>query len=168
MLSSEIQVTLGGRYIVKEVYPFSFEELLKYNNIPYTVNDVFVTQKRAAINNKFADYFFNGGFSESFTVPYKRYYLNGIYHKIFLGDIVARYNITNIHALNVVIRNLAESIKQLLSFNRIINIVNSTGTKFSVNSAITYMEYIENSWQILPVCNIAGKITEKTTNKKSK
>lgn len=33
MLSSEIATTLGGRYIPKEVFPFSFREYLEYKGI---------------------------------------------------------------------------------------------------------------------------------------
>ena len=166
MLSNEIQTTLGGRFIVKEVFPFSFGEYLKFNEMSYSENDLFVTEKRAAIKNKFSEYFSSGGFPESLSVSYKRDYINGIYQKIFLGDIAARYSINNYHALNTVIRKLAESVKQPMSFNRIANIVSSTGVKFSVNSAIKYMEYIENAWLVLSVDNIAGKIVDKMTNKK--
>ena len=128
--------------------------------------NLFVTEKRAAIKNKFSEYFSSGGFPESLSVSYKRDYINGIYQKIFLGDIAARYSINNYHALNTVIRKLAESVKQPMSFNRIANIVSSTGVKFSVNSAIKYMEYIENAWLVLPVDNIAGKLVDKMTSKK--
>ena len=166
MLSNEIQTTLGGRYFVKEIYPFSFKEFLSFNEVSYSDNDMYVTEKRALIKNKFSEYFLSGGFPESFGVSYKRDYIKGIYQKIFLGDIAARYDINNYHALNTVIRKLAESIKQPMSFNRIANIVSSTGVKFSVNSAIKYLEYIENAWLILPIDNIAGKIVDKMTNKK--
>ena len=132
----------------------------------YSDNDMYVTEKRALIKNKFSEYFLSGGFPESFGASYKRDYIKGIYQKIFLGDIAARYDINNYHALNTVIRKLAESIKQPMSFNRIANIVSSTGVKFSVNSAIKYLEYIENAWLILPIDNIAGKIVDKMTNKK--
>ena len=166
MLSNEIQTTLGGRFYVKEVYPFSFKEYLDFNGIGYSEKDIMVTEKRALIKNKFAEYFFYGGFPESISLKHKRDYVNGIFQKIFLGDIAARYSINNYHALNVVIRKLAESIKQPMSFNRIANIVNSTGVKFSVNSAIKYMEYIENAWLVLPIDNIASKLVDKVTNKK--
>ena len=35
MLSSEVMTTLGGRYLATEVYPYSFQELLKIQDIPY-------------------------------------------------------------------------------------------------------------------------------------
>lgn len=166
MLSNEIQTTLGGRFSVKEVYPFSFKEFLDFNGINYSENDILVTEKRALVKNRFSEYFFYGGFPESISLRHKRDNVNGIFQKIFLGDIAVRYSINNYHALNVVIRKLAESIKQPMSFNRIANIVSSTGVKFSVNSAIKYMEYIENAWLVMPIDNIASKLVDKVTNKK--
>ena len=78
MLSNEIQTTLGGRYFVKEIYPFSFKEFLSFNEVSYSDNDMYVTEKRALIKNKFSEYFLSGGFPESFGVSYKRDYIKEI------------------------------------------------------------------------------------------
>ena len=89
-----------------------------------------------------------------------------LYQKIFLGDIAARNNIDNIFALRVLIRKLAESIKQPLSFTRATNIVASTGTKIGKNTVINYLSYASDAYLILPVTNIADNIFDKVTNPK--
>ena len=64
------------------------------------------------------------------------------------------------------IKKISESVKQPISFNRIANIISTTGTKLSTTSAVKYMEYIESSWLILRVTNMASKLADKESNAK--
>ncbi|MCL2478571.1 MAG: ATP-binding protein [Treponema sp.] len=166
MLSSEIQTTLGGRFITVDVYPYDFREYLDAARVPYSANDLSSTRGKAAVLRKFNDYFRFGGLPETLLFSSKRDYLLSIYQKIYLGDIAARNSITNLPALRVMFKKLAESVKQPVSYNRIANIVSSTGMKTSVNSVINYIEYAKDAWLITPIQNIAGKITEKETRPK--
>jgi len=166
MLSAEIQTTLGGRYITADVYPYSFKEYLSAGNTDYSNNALFSTESRAAILRKYSDYFQFGGLPETLLFSTKRDYLNSIYQKIYLGDIAARHSISNLPALRVLFKKLAESVRQPVSYNRIANIVSSTGAKISVNSVINYIEYAKDAWLISPIQNCACKIVEKETKPK--
>ena len=166
MLSSEIQTTLGGRYIPVDVYPYDFKEYLSAGNTKSSANDLFTTQGKAAVLRKFNEYFRFGGLPETLLFSSKRDYLNSIYQKIYLGDIAARHSILNLQALRVMFKKLAESVRQPVSYNRIANIVSGTGIKTSVNSVINYIDYAKDAWLITPIQNIAGKIVEKETKPK--
>ena len=166
MLSSEIQTTLGGRFITIDVYPYNFKEYLNADITDFSENTLFSTEGRAAVLRKFDDYFKFGGLPETLMYSTKRDYLNSIYQKIYLGDIAARHSISNLPALRVMFKKLAESVRQPLSYNRITNIVSSSGAKISVNSIINYIEYAKDAWLITPIQNIAGKIVEKETKPK--
>jgi hypothetical protein len=166
MLSSEIQTTLGGRFIAVDVYPYNLKEYLNASNTEFSDNVLFSTEGKAAVLRTFNDYFHFGGLPESLLFSSKRDYLNSIYQKIYLGDIAARYSISNIQALRLLFKKFAESVKQPVSYNRIANIVSSAGRSISVNTAINYIEYAKNAWLITPVQNIAGKIVEKETKPK--
>lgn len=166
MLSKDIQTTLGGRYLVKEVYPYSFKEYLRANGIDFSDKELFSTKGKASVLRSFNDYFYFGGFPESAFLQNKRDYLSSIYQKIFLGDIAMRYSVENTFALKVLMKKLAESIKQPLSFNRMKNIVVSTGTKVSINTIINYVEYAKDAWLILPVQNFVDKLAAKESNLK--
>ena len=163
MLSTEIQATLGGRYITVDVYPYDFREYLAASEIWFSGNSLFSTQGKASVMRAFNEYFRFGGLPETLMFSVKRDYLNSIYQKIYLGDIAARHSISNFHALRVLFRKLAESVKQPVSYNRIANIVSSAGANISVNTAINYIEYAKDAWLITPIQNIAGKIVEKET-----
>ena len=166
MLSSDIQTTLGGRYITINVYPYSFREFLEVHHTAHDELSLLSTESRAAVMNRFIDYFHNGGFPEGALLAAKRNYLTSVYQKIYLGDIAARNAITNTFGLKIMIKKLAESVKQPISFNRIANIVSTTGSKLSTTSAIKYVEYAESAWLLQRINNIAAKLAEKESNSK--
>ncbi len=166
MLSSDVQTTLGGRYITQEVYPYSFDEFLKANNTDASENALVSTTSRANIFRQFEDYFQYGGFPEGATLSAKRNYLTSVYQKIYLGDIAARNRIENTFALRIMFKKIAESIKQPLSFTRIAKIISSTGVKIGTQSAINYIDYAKDAWLLLSVQNIASKIVDKESKPK--
>ena len=163
MLSQDIQTTLGGRYIPVDVYPYSFKEFLTANNITISDNRLLSTEGRAEILRKFNDYFYFGGFPEGAELSVKRNYLTSVYQKIYLGDISARHSVENTFALRILFKKLAESVKQPLSFNRIANVVSSTGAKVGTNTVINYIEYAKDAWLINTIQNITGKLVDKET-----
>lgn len=164
MLSSDVQTTLGARYIIINVYPYSFKEFLNVHQTKFDELALLATETRAIVMNRFIDYFYHGGFPEGALLKAKRNYLTSVYQKIYLGDIASRNGIGNTFGLKVMIKKLAESVRQPMSFNRIANVVSTTGSKLSTSSAIKYMEYAESAWLILRINNIAAKLAEKESN----
>ena len=166
MLSSDIQTTLGGRYLPIQVYPYSFGEFLDVHGVEHDKLSLLTTEGKAMVINRLKDYFHHGGFPEGALMKTKRDYLLSVYQKIYLGDIVARNGVSNVFGLKVMIKKIAESIRQPISFSRIANIISTTGTKLSTTSAIKYMEFMETSWLISKVTNIASKLADKESNAK--
>ena len=95
MLSREIASTLGGRFISREIFPFSFNEYLTYHNVKIGRNWEYDQQIKSLVSKSFDKYFYEGGIAETFVQPDKREYLNGLYQKILIGDIVERNKIRN-------------------------------------------------------------------------
>ena len=165
MLSSEIATTLGGRYMIHEVYPYSFQEYLNANSIDIDEKNAIFTFGKQIV--KLANtYFQHGGLPETVGMKEPRSWMSNLFSKIFFGDLVARYRIRNDYALRVMIRKMAESVKQPLSYNRIASIVSSTGKKLSTDAAIDYVEYMTETWLILPYENLYGKLQDKESNRK--
>ena len=165
MLSSEIATTLGGRYMIHEVYPYSFKEYLKANGI--NSNEKNSTFKYGKQMVKLANvYFQHGGLPETVGMKEPRPWMSNLFSNIFFGDLVARYRIRNDFALRVMIRKMAESVKQPLSYSRIASIVSTTGKKLSTDAAIDYVGYMAESWLILPYENLYGKLQDKESNRK--
>lgn len=166
MLSSEIATTLGGRFIVQNVYPFSFREYLKANDI--TVDSAWYFKNRTEIVRSFSGYFNYGGLPELELIEgeEKRQWLSNLFNKIFFGDVITRYSVRNDLAMKVLIRKLAESVKQPSSFNRLSNIVSSTGAKTTTDTIIDYLEFLQATWLIFSIENYSSKLAEKVSNRK--
>ena len=165
MLSSEIATTLGGRYLIKEIYPFSFREFLLFKRIDLSDKNV-LYKSRNVIVKEYEEYFKNGGLPETLQMADKRAWISSLFNKIFFGDLVTRHQVRNDFALRIMIRKLAESVKQPTSFTRIASIASTVGKKISVDTVIDYMGYLQESWLILPFENIAAKLADKESNKK--
>ena len=165
MLSSQIATTLGGRYMIKEVFPYSFKEFLLTKNININEKNAIYDYRKEIL--KFLEsYFTFGGLPESVEVQDKRNWLSNLFNKVFFGDLIARYNIRNTEALKTLIRKLAENIKQPSSYSRLANIISSIGKKINTETVSDYLRRLNESWLILPVENIVAKLADKVTNKK--
>jgi hypothetical protein len=165
MLSREIATTLGGRFLIKEIYPLNFQEYLAANKITLEKNWEYGSQ-RFEIRKHFETYFYFGGFPEILKFAEKRQWLDNLYQKIFYGDLVARYKIRNEFALKLTVKKLAENIHDEVSFNRIMNIIQSTGTKIGTSTVMEYVSFLEESWLVFGVKNYLAKISERETKKK--
>lgn len=165
MLSSEIATTLGGRYLIKNVYPFSFNEYLSFRKVDMADKNA-IYKYRSGIMRSFEEYFYGGGLPETLLMKDKRSWISSLFNKIFFGDLVARHQIRNDFALKLMIRKLAESVKQPTSYNRIANIVSTSGKKISVDTVIDYIAYLRESWLILPFENLSARLSERESNKK--
>lgn len=165
MLSSEIATTLGGRYMIKDVFPLSFAEYLSFSGINMKEKNTLHLHGKEIVKY-FETYFRFGGLPEVMNVADKRSWLSGLFNKVFFGDLIARYDIRNDFGLRILAKKLAESVKQPSSYNRLANVVSSTGKKASTDTVIDYVNYMCESWLLLPLENIIGKLTERNTQRK--
>lgn len=166
MLSREIATTLGGRYIPKEVFPFSFREYLEYKGIELDRNWIYDQRACSQISNSFDHYFTNGGLAESFNLEDKREYLNSLCQKILLGDIVERNKVRNARAFRLLTRKLADSVMQPSSLSRLKHIIDSSGDSISLPILKDYLEYLEESYLFFSIPNMSSSISEQTTIRK--
>ena len=166
MLSKEIMTTLGGRYIPIEVYPFSFREYLRSRGIPYDEPTLMSTTGKSLFMREYAEYINWGGLPESVNLNVKRSYLSSVYQKLYLGDICARNNISNPNLLRLMIKKMAESVKQPLSYSRVTKILSSVGGKITIPTTSSYIEYCEDAWLLLRLHNINAAFAERETNSK--
>jgi len=166
MLSSEISTTLGGRFLIKNVFPFSFEEYLSASNISLSRNWEYRPEVKNKVAKCFSQYFYYGGFPEIVRFDNKREWLQGLFHKIFFGDLIARYGVRNSDSMRLLIKKLAESIMQPSSYNHLKNIVSSAGDKVSVAAIIDYISYLKETLIVFELRNYASCFAERETSKK--
>jgi uncharacterized protein len=160
MLSKEISTTLGGRFITNDVFPLSFSEFLKMQQVELQQNWQY-SSERFKVRQAFDTWFYYGGFPEINLFNNKKLWLQNLYQKIFFGDIILRYNIRNDFALKILVKKLAESLHDETSFTRIKNIIQSTGVKLGTATVIEYINHLVDSWLVFKVENYLAKTGER-------
>ena len=166
MLSKDVATTLGGRFFILDAYPYSLKEYLTAQHVELKEHWQYDTVQRSEVKRHLNEYFYYGGLPEILSFNNKRAMLSSLYQKIYLGDICARNKIKNERVMNILIKKMAESVKQPLSFNRLKNIIVSTGSPISVPTTIDYAGFAADSWLVLPMENEVGKLAEKEMQKK--
>lgn len=166
MLSNEIASTLGGRFVIMNIYPYSFAEYLIANGKEKELPDTISTSDKAELLSLYNVYVTYGAFPELVEIKNKRTFLSSIYQTVYLGDIITRNKITNDFAVKLILKKVAESITKPLSFTRLTNIVKSAGTSLGKQTVINYVGYMKDSYLIFPLTNYAAKLVEKETSPK--
>lgn len=164
MLSSDIATTLGGRYLTTEVYPYSFVEYLKVKDVAFDEISLYSTESRAKVTRCWDTYLSWGGLPESVGLTVRRDYLSSTFQKIYLGDIVSRNFISNQNTLRLMLKKLAESVGQPVSYNRLAHILSSVCGKITMPTVSKYIEYSESAWLLLRLRNVSAPFAEKETS----
>ncbi len=149
LLSAELSTYLSGRYIDFEIFPFSYDEYIGFNNLDKS-KDSFLT------------YLKNGGIPESCNLEdpeMKRNYLSSLKDSIVLRDIVRRHQIRDVYLLDKLLNFMIDSIGSLFSINKVVNYLKSSGYKCNVETIGNYVGYMKEAFFIHEVdrFDIKGK-----------
>ena len=166
MLSQEIENRLGGRYLTKYITPYNFTEFLTAKQIDFSDKSIFGTKESGKIKREFSEYFYFGGFPETLNYQNKREYVSSVYQKVLLGDIAARNGIRNPNGLQLLMKKIAESVKDEISYSKLHNILKTIGVKISKDIVIDYIGYAKQSFLIFTIKNYFSKFVEKETTPK--
>ena len=126
MLSREVATTLGGRFLTLDVAPYSFAEYLRACGVSLGKNWRY-GKTASDVERRFETYLRFGGLPECVEHVDKRGWLNGLFDKIFFGDMVVRNGVKNEEALRLAVKKLAESICQSAAYNRVANLIKASG-----------------------------------------
>ena len=163
MLSNEVAAKLGGRYIMKEILPYSFKEYLRANNLN---NDAYSTKEIAKINNILEQYFIYGGFPASIDFKNKREYVSSVYQKVLYKDIITHNKVRSENGMKLLIKKISESVMQDISYTRLQNIITGIGYKISKDVIIDYCGYIKDSFLLFTLENYFASFVDKSSNPK--
>ncbi len=145
LLSKELATALRGRTLSFEVFPFSFEEMLNFHNIS---PDIYSSEGKAYLVNKFEEYLYWGGFPEilkvdqNFKIMILQDYLNLVLYK----DLIDRYQIRNQALLKYLLKFLLSNNANPFSINKFFMDVRSQGFKVSKDSIFNYLAYLEDAF----------------------
>lgn len=165
LLSTEIATSLRGRTISYEVFPFSFKEYLRFQNIEVNLHS---SKSISFIKNALSNYLKDGGFAETIgedkTVARK--ILSDYLELIVYKDIVDRYNISNRSLLKILNKYCFTNIATLISFNKLYNDFKSLGYKLSKDTLFQYTSHLEDAYALFTVPIYRNSIKEEQRNPK--
>lgn len=166
MLSGEIATTLGGRYLIKYITPYHFDEYLTALNILHDEKALLQTRTNGLVRSGVSEYLQYGGLPESIQYNSKREYISSVYQKILLGDIITRNQIRNDYAIKMLIKKVAESVRSEISYSKLHNILKSIGISVGKTSVIEYIQYAKEAYLLFCVQNYYFRFAERESNPK--
>lgn len=135
-LSSDINTILRGRGDEIRVYPFSFKE--------------FSANRSEAISELWKEYYTYGGMPalcNHRTPEQKIAYLQRLWSKTYIDDVVERNNVKNRQALECLVDSLCSAIGSLTNPGKMRNTMQSVAhIKVEPETVTSYMEYLENAF----------------------
>ena len=135
-LSSDLNTILRGRGDEVRVYPFSFKE--------------FCSNRTEPINELWKEYYTYGGMPgllRKNTPEQKVAYLQRLWNKTYLDDVVERHHVQNREALSNLADALSSSVGSLTNPNRISNVLKSVqNIKIDPATIENYISYLEDAF----------------------
>lgn len=132
LLSSDLATLFTGRTFEIEIFPFSFEEYLKY----YQYKD---------IDLAFDKFVLDGGMAGSYLYKNeeKRYnYILDVYKTLIVRDINEKYNIKNNELLDNLTNFMMDNISNITSVRNITNSLNKFDNTLNHKTIGSYIQYL--------------------------
>ena len=135
-LSSDIKTIFRGRGDEVKVWPFSFRE--------------FCTDRTEPVSELWKEYYTYGGMPgllRQRTPEQKVAYLQRLWNKTYLDDVVERHKVKNREAFSALADALCSSVGSLTNPNRISNVLrNVQNTKIDPETVSNYIGYLEEAF----------------------
>jgi hypothetical protein len=146
LLSQELGSRLTGRYIPVELFPFSFQEFLRFRNQPFPDREHLTTADRGRLQGFLNDYLESGGIPDPLKYPDLRLH-RVLYDDVLYRDIATRYQIVEVGALQELSFYLISNPASLVSFNKLKDRLKLG----SVNTVKNYVSYLVASWLLFTI-----------------
>jgi hypothetical protein len=141
LLSGEFATYLSGRYVELNIFPFSFREYIRYNEITED------------FKSHFYKYLEDGGMPSTYDYggDDRKLVLMDLYNSIVLKDIIQRNNVKNVDLLDRIMRFVMYNIGQPFSPNKVYKRLKQDMVNLSVNTIYNYLKFFENACLIYQV-----------------
>lgn len=141
MLSMEFGSKLTGRYKQIELFPFSFNEYLKYRGVIFEEKDFYLPESKANLKSHFMQWLEEGGLPEYLQFKDLEY-VKTLFDNILYRDIIVRYGIRRHREFRELVQLLVSNLSLPVTFSslqRSIGLSNSETVK-------EYMGYLSNAY----------------------
>ena len=140
LLSGELSTHLTGRYIDMNIFPFSFQEFLRFKH--QTLSNSYTTLEKANLLNLLKEYLEIGGFPE--VQKFGKPMLSRIYNDIITKDILLRHKTKKVDELKKLARFLITNVSSEFTYRKLGKIF---GIK-NVSTISNWISFLEESFLI--------------------
>jgi uncharacterized protein len=166
MLSKEIATQMRGRALSWELFPFSFNEYLRFSGVNYQVN--LAAKERLIVQKVFEQYWECGGFpevaglSKQLRIKIHQEYFNAILFK----DLIERHNISHPKAVKDLAQWLIDNNASLYSINNLTGYLKALGHTVPKSAVSEYLDFFEDAYFLFTVKIFDASLARKNTNPK--
>jgi predicted AAA+ superfamily ATPase len=148
LLGSEIATSLRGRSLPIEIFPFSFEEFLKFHGLFSGSPKTFGANTASVLRKAVKDYLEVGGFPEvqKLDSNLRIEILQGYIDSVLLKDIIERHKVSNILVIKHLVRHIMNSSGGQFSVNKFFNTMKSMSIKCTKNSLYEYLDHLTDAF----------------------
>jgi predicted AAA+ superfamily ATPase len=158
-LEDEYATFLSGRYLENSVFPYSFREILKQNDISSYFDLASNTPKALSLLDKCLEW---GCFPEIVSTKndeIRTNLLNSYFDSIIMKDCISRYNIADIATFKKLLLYSISNIGSVFSYKSL-----GTAVGTNENTAKKYIKILNDSYIISDVSNFAFSLKENARN----
>ncbi len=156
LLSGELATLLSGRYIITQVFPFSYKEYLDYKKLENS-------------KEHFIRYISTSGLPEVFHLQgdeIKNHYFQSLKNTILLKDIMYRHNIRDYVLLEDIFLFLLNNVGSLSSIPNIIKYYKNKNRKVDYTTVSQYISYMQDAFILHEAARFSFKTKELLSGEK--
>ncbi len=148
LLGSEMATSLRGRSLSIEIFPFSFEEFLKFHGLFSESPKKFGANTVSILRRAAKDYLEVGGFPEVQRLErsLRIEVLQGYIDSVLLKDIIERHKVSNVLVLKHLVRHIVNSAGGRFSVTKFFNTMQSMAIKCTKNSLYEYLDHLTDAF----------------------
>lgn len=167
LLSREIATSLRGRSLATEIWPYSFNEFIKANQITLE-RDLYDKRTQDTLKKIFQDYLFTGGFPEitSYAADIKQKTLQEYIDVTIYRDIIERHNVKHPTIIKYMILSMIHNVAKPFSVNKFYNDLKSQGYPIGKDILYEYLDHIEDAYLAFSVPVYEKSIRKSQTHPK--
>jgi len=143
LLSGELATHLTGRHVDINLFPFSFQEFLRFRQ--YKPGTAYTTREKAALLNLLKEYLEIGGFPEAYK--FGKPIIARIYDDIITKDLLLRYKIKKMDDLKQLAKYLVTNSAEEFTYSKLARIF---GIKH-ISTVSNWVSYLENSFLLFRI-----------------
>ena len=159
LLSSELSTYLTGRYNQIELFPFSFAEYLRLNEIKI---NALTTKDKAFQKRAFEEYIVSGGFPELLNIKDHKGYIRQLVNSIVTVDIKRRFKIRYLDALVKITKYMIANFAQEVNYKSVAEMFGLG----SQHTAENYINYLRQTYLLVGINKFSFKARERVRAEK--